>query len=68
LKWWPSRKDALRIVRLKTQLATTEWIFLEGALIRLEELADEAARNPTFLASMVLVADFAGTPSATDEP
>ena len=68
MKWWPSRKDALRIVRLKTQLATTEWIFLEGALIRLEELADEAARNPTFLASMVLVVDFAGTPSATDEP
>jgi hypothetical protein len=34
----------------------------------LEELVEEITVNPLFLASMVLVADFAGTPSATDEP
>jgi len=59
-----SRRKRLRILRLKTQLATTEWIFLKGGLVRLEDLVEEVGMNPYLLASMVLTRECAGMPSA----
>jgi len=59
-----SRRKRLRIVRLKTQLATTEWIFLEGGLVRLEDLVEEISVNCHLLASMVLTRECADMPSA----
>ena len=60
--------EKVGFVQWKTPLGIREYVRLGSGLLLFEDLLEEITVNPLFLASMVLVADFAGTPSATDEP
>jgi len=57
----------MEIRRIKTPLGIKEYVCLKKGLVLLEHLVEEITVNPLFLASMVLVVDFAGTTSATDD-
>ena len=57
----------MEIRRIKTPLGIKEYVRLWNGLILLEQLLEEITTNPLFLASMVLVPDFADTTRATDD-
>ena len=59
--------EAYKVLQWKTPLGIEEYVRLWNGLILLEQLLEEITTNPLFLASMVLVPDFADTTRATDD-